>query len=116
MKKASIFKRFLAVLIDGLIFGGLFLLFRNPGIQLLSIVYETILISQWGGYTIGKKIMGIKVVTTSGGQVDWVKAFVRSISKILSSLVLGLGYLWAIWDPQTQTWHDKLADTYVVEA
>jgi uncharacterized RDD family membrane protein YckC len=115
MKKASIFKRFLAILIDGLLFAGLFWVVRNPGVQLLSIVYETILISQWGGYTIGKKIMGIKVVSIPGGKVDWVKAFVRSISKILSGLVLCLGYLWAIWDPQTQTWHDKLADTYVVE-
>ena len=115
MKKASIFKRFLAILIDGILFGGLFWVFRNPSVQLLSIVYETILISQWNGYTVGKKIMGIKVISASGGQVDWVKAFVRSISKVLSGLVLCLGYLWAIWDPQTQTWHDKLADTYVVE-
>jgi len=116
MKKASIFKRFLAVFIDGLLFAGLFWVVQNPSVQLLTIVYETILLSQWGGQTVGKKIMGIKVVTTSGGQVDWVKAFVRSISKILSGLALGLGYFWAIWDPETQTWHDKLADTYVIEA
>jgi uncharacterized RDD family membrane protein YckC len=114
MKKASIFKRFLAAFIDGLLFAVLFWAIKNPAVQILSIVYETILISQWGGYTVGKKIMGIKVVTTSGGQVDWVKAFVRSISKILSGLALGLGYFWAIWDPQTQTW--QLADTYVIEA
>jgi uncharacterized RDD family membrane protein YckC len=116
MKKASIIKRFLAVLIDGILFAGLFWIFQNPGVQLLSIVYETILISQWGGYTIGKKIMGIKVVSASSKDLDWVKAFVRSISKILSGLALCLGYFWAIWDPNSQTWHDKLADTYVVEA
>ena len=116
MKKASLLKRFLAVLIDGLFFGGLFWIFRNPSVQILSIVYETILISQWNGYTIGKKIMGIKVVTTSGGQVDWVKAFVRSISKILSGIFLCLGYFWVIWDAESQTWHDKIADTFVIEA
>jgi len=115
MKKASVLKRFSAILIDGVLFAGLFWVVRNPGVQFLSIVYETILISQWGGYTVGKKIMGIRVVNTAGGKVDWVKAFVRSISKILSGLALCLGYFWAIWDPETQTWHDKLADTYVVE-
>ena len=104
MNKAGFWRRFFAVLIDHIFSLGVFI-----------FIYETVLISQWGGYTIGKKIMGIKVVSIPGGKVDWVKAFVRSISKILSGLVLCLGYLWAIWDPQTQTWHDKLADTYVVE-
>lgn len=26
-----------------------------------------------------------------------------------------LGYLWAFWDDQRQTWHDKAADTYVIK-
>jgi uncharacterized RDD family membrane protein YckC len=116
MKKAPFWKRFLAVFIDGLLFCGLFFVFRNPGFQFLSIVYETILLSQWGGYTIGKKVMGIKVVTTSGGSLDWLKAFIRSISKILSALPLCLGYFWMLWDGNSQTWHDKIADTVVVEA
>ncbi len=46
MKKASIIKRFVAVLIDGILFAGLFWVFQNPSVQLLSSVYETILISQ----------------------------------------------------------------------
>jgi uncharacterized RDD family membrane protein YckC len=116
MKKASLFKRFLAVFIDGLLFGFLFIVFRNPAFNVLFLVYETILVSRWDGYTIGKKIIGIQVVTTSGGKVDWVKAFIRSISRILSGLPLGLGYLWALWDAKSQTWHDKIADTLVVDA
>ena len=80
------------------------------------ILYETLLVSQWNGYTVGKKIMGIRVVSSSRKKVDWVQAFVRSISRVLSSLFLGLGYLWMLWDARSQTWHDKLADTYVVEA
>jgi uncharacterized RDD family membrane protein YckC len=116
MTKAGFFRRFLAAFIDGLLFGGCGLILHNGGLGLLSIVYETILISQWDGFTVGKKILGIKVVTTSGGKVDWVKAFIRSISKILSALPLGLGYFWMLWDDKSQTWHDKIADTFVVEA
>ena len=33
---------------------------------------------------------------------------------IVSGLACGLGYLWMLWDPQRQTWHDKAAGTYVV--
>lgn len=79
------------------------------------IVYETILVSQWDGYTVGKKIMGIRVVSQNGGKIDWVRAFVRSVSKVLSGMFFCLGYLWMLWDDKSQTWHDKLAETYVVE-
>jgi uncharacterized RDD family membrane protein YckC len=24
---------------------------------------------------------------------------------------LGLGFLWAAWDPEKRTWHDMVADT-----
>jgi uncharacterized RDD family membrane protein YckC len=113
MTKAGFFRRFLAVFIDGLIFAGLS--YVNSSLGLLQIVYETILISQWNGQTIGKKIMGVRVVSGSNGSVDWVKAFIRSISKILSAIPLGLGYFWMLWDEKSQTWHDKIADTIVVQ-
>jgi uncharacterized RDD family membrane protein YckC len=104
MKKARFGKRFLAFLIDALLSLGVFI-----------FVYETILVSQWGGYTVGKKIVGIRVVSVQGEPIGWVEAFVRSISKILSHFLF-LGFLWMLWDPESQTWHDKIADTYVVEA
>jgi uncharacterized RDD family membrane protein YckC len=34
---------------------------------------------------------------------------------LLSILVLFLGYFWAAWDRKRQTWHDKIAGTYVVK-
>lgn len=104
MNKAGFFKRLVATLIDHLLSLGIF-----------WILYETILVSQWNGYTVGKKIMGIRVVSQNGGPVDWVKAFARSVSKILSGMFFGLGYLWMLWDDNSQTWHDKLAETYVVD-
>jgi len=29
--------------------------------------------------------------------------------------VLGLGFLWIVWDPERQAWHDRVAGTYVVK-
>jgi uncharacterized RDD family membrane protein YckC len=116
MTKAGFWVRFVAIFIDGILFWAIGWAIHFPLFGLLGIVYETVLISQWNGQTIGKKIMGIKVVTTSGGSLDLLKAFIRSLSKILSFLPLDLGFLWALWDGQNQTWHDKIAETYVVKA
>ena len=103
MKKADFGRRFWAVAIDHLLSLGVF-----------WILYETVLVSQWNGHTVGKKVMGIRVIRKNGEKVDWVKAFVRSISKILSGMFFFLGYLWMLWDEDSQTWHDKLAETVVV--
>jgi len=35
-------------------------------------------------------------------------AIVRSLMKYVSIMALGLGCLWMLWDPQNQTWHDKV--------
>jgi uncharacterized RDD family membrane protein YckC len=30
---------------------------------------------------------------------------------IVSGFALGIGYLWAAWDPERRTWHDMVANT-----
>jgi hypothetical protein len=39
----------------------------------------------------------------------------RELGKLLSGLVFGLGFAWALWDKDGQTWHDKIAGTVVVQ-
>lgn len=39
---------------------------------------------------------------------------VRYFGYYLSLLPLGLGFLWILWDPRKQGWHDKLARTVVI--
>jgi hypothetical protein len=36
------------------------------------------------------------------------------IGKLVSGFFAGLGFFWAIWDRDSQAWHDKLAGTVVV--
>lgn len=69
------------------------------------------------GQTLGKKALGIKVIRLSGEpSVGYANAFLReTVGKFASAIVFGVGYLWAIWDPQKQTWHDKIANTIVVK-
>lgn len=42
-------------------------------------------------------------------------AIVRVIGYYIGGAILLLGFLWALWDPNRQGWHDKLANTYVVK-
>jgi uncharacterized RDD family membrane protein YckC len=116
VKKASFGKRVVAAILDWIIF--VFLGIGSGGaLAPLWIVYEMLLVAKWGGCTVGKKVMGIRVVPISGrGEVDLLKAFIRPVAKILSTVFLMLGYLWMLWDDKSQTWHDKIADTFVVEA
>lgn len=66
------------------------------------------------GQTLGKLILGVRVVREGGGRPGVGKGLARTVGSWLSGVPMGLGYLWAAWDPSTQTWHDKLAGTYVV--
>lgn len=85
------------------------------GIVVVAIIYLWALARS--GQTWGRKIVGIKVVRTDDGQAPgWGKAIGRTLFSYISAWVFYLGYLWMLWDDQKQTWHDKVAGTYVVRA
>ena len=69
----------------------------------------------WRGTTFGGLVLGHKVVRTDGGPVTFSVAIVRSLLSIFSGIVFFLGFLWAAWDHEKQTWHDKIAGTVVVK-
>jgi uncharacterized RDD family membrane protein YckC len=64
--------------------------------------------------TIGKKAVGLRVVGLDGQPISFARSAVRNTSKILSYLPLGLGFVWAGFSKEKQSWHDKIAGTYVV--
>lgn len=69
------------------------------------------------GQTPGKMALGIKVISKANPQqkLGYTTAFLREVvGKLVSGIVLSLGYLWAIWDDEKQTWHDKIANTVVI--
>ena len=69
------------------------------------------------GATVGKKALGIQVVDKDGGgPIGTGRGVGRYFARILSGLVCYLGYLWMLWDPEKQCWHDKLVNCYVVKA
>lgn len=68
-----------------------------------------------GGQTLGLRTWRLKVTAGDGrSPVDWRRALLRALAAQLSWLALGLGYLWALWDRDGLTWHDRLSGTRVV--
>lgn len=70
------------------------------------------------GQTVGKKLMGIRVVDIQGTRPSMGKFFLREIigKMLVNQLTLDIGYLWVLWDSKRQGLHDKIASTYVVKA
>lgn len=68
-----------------------------------------------GGKTVGKMMLGIRLINGEGESIGLWYAFVRWIGYFVSAGFLFLGFLWSLFDAEGQTWHDKIADTYVVK-
>ncbi len=86
--------------------------------QILPLIFRVGYSWPWNtiGWSPGKRVVGLRIVKKGGGPPGASSGFGRSVGALVSDLVLGLGYLWALWDPNNQTWHDKLVGTYVVIA
>ena len=83
------------------------------GMILLVSVYS-IFFHGYSGQTPGKMLFDLKVVHTSGLPLGYAHSFLRLAGAVLSAIPLTLGFFWAAFDKNKQTWHDKLTDTYVV--
>ncbi|HZM30675.1 MAG TPA: RDD family protein [Acidimicrobiales bacterium] len=82
-----------------------------------GVVYYAKLEGGPSGATLGKRALGIKVVDKyTGGPIGTGRGVGRYFARILSGLVCYLGYLWMLWDPEKQCWHDKMVNDYVVKA
>ena len=68
------------------------------------------------GTTIGGIVCGLRVVRLDGRAIDWPTAIVRALGSFLSAAIAGLGFIWVVFDPDRQSWHDKIAGTVVVHA
>lgn len=66
------------------------------------------------GATPGKLMLGIRVMANGNQPLTTGQSIVRYIGYIPSALVLGLGYLWMLWDDESRCWHDRMAGTYVI--
>ena len=85
---------------------------------LLSVALLLVALFGWlfaHGTTLGKAALGLRVVRTDGRPPGFGTMAVReTVGKSLSLIYAGVGFLWGLWDPDRQAWHDKLAGTVVL--
>ena len=68
-----------------------------------------------GRQTLGKRVIGAVVTDMHLRPIGHGRALARLVAETASVMPLYLGYLWPLWDPQRQAFHDKLAGTLVVK-
>jgi uncharacterized RDD family membrane protein YckC len=76
--------------------------------------YQTFFLTKYGD-TVGKMILGLKVVRSDGGRLTFLHAFFRAWGEVLSWMTLGVGYLLAVKDIEKRALHDRLCATRVIK-
>ena len=86
----------------------------------IGLVYEIGLIAVRGA-TLGKQILGVKVVREADGQVPgWGPSVLRWLIPVVGSFACGIGQILVYLSPffdstgHNQGWHDKVAKTVVI--
>jgi uncharacterized RDD family membrane protein YckC len=80
-----------------------------------SMLYFTLFESSPLQATPGKLMMGVKVTDLNGNRISFPRALGRYIGKIISGVLLGIGYLMIAFTEKKQGLHDFIAGTLVVE-
>jgi uncharacterized RDD family membrane protein YckC len=122
---AGFWRRFGAVIVDGILLGVVstilqFIIGKNGGSGLgflIGLAYFTYFHGSTG-QTPGDAALGIRVVDVRdnlGQPIGYGRAFLRWLVSLVSAIVIFIGYLWMLWDPQKQTWHDKAAGSVPIK-
>ncbi|HEU0004526.1 MAG TPA: RDD family protein, partial [Terriglobia bacterium] len=134
LSAAALALRVKAALIDALFVFGCFLifllivffvpefaLFTKSSLLGLGCVLLLIFLSYVGTFTaLGARTLGmdheqLEVVSYQGNAISFREARLRSFGYLVSLGCFGLGFLWALFDPEQLTWHDKISRTLVVQ-
>jgi uncharacterized RDD family membrane protein YckC len=77
------------------------------------LYYSLLESSAWQG-TLGKKALGLEVTDLDGNRISFGRATGRFFAKIISAIILGIGYIMAGFTEKKQALHDILAGTLVI--
>ncbi|MBV9259721.1 MAG: RDD family protein [Ktedonobacteraceae bacterium] len=117
-------RRFVALLLDGVLLGVvngiLFLLLRSVPfvadvvVSVISVVY-IFAMEATRGATIGKMMLGLRVVKIDGSPIGWPESIIRNLLRVVDGFAAYLVGAILIWtSPQRQRLGDRVAKTVVV--
>jgi uncharacterized RDD family membrane protein YckC len=96
------------------VFSGIFIVFYLVAIA-VSIGYWVYF---WGttGSTFGMRVLRLRVVdANTGGPIGIPRALVRWLMTIVNSWACYIGWIWVAFDSRKQGWHDKVANSVVLQ-
>lgn len=84
----------------------------------LYLLYCVVTEGRWNGQTVGKKLVGIRVVSESGDRIGYKKSLLRNVPALVSSglLLYIVAFVVILSTDRRQRLFDKLASTVVVKA
>ena len=130
MSYAGVWIRFVALVVDFIVFfiaGFLigFVVAMGGGdlpagtgwfLALLAVLYTLVMEATYGG-TIGKQLVGLRVVDEYGDRIGLGQSFVRNVLRLVDGLfvyLVGAAFIWS--SPRRQRLGDRAASSFVVYA
>jgi uncharacterized RDD family membrane protein YckC len=115
--------RVVAAIIDGILLGIVGGILRAALDDNAAGLFNFILgLAYYGGMessarqaTIGKSLLGLKVTDLDGNRISFLRAIGRYFAKILSALILLIGFIMVAFTEKKQGLHDMIAGTLVVK-
>jgi uncharacterized RDD family membrane protein YckC len=80
----------------------------------IQTLYFSLMESSKYQATVGKMALGLKVTDMNGDKLDFVKALLRQVCKIISGMIFLIGYIMAGLTEKKQALHDMIAGALVV--
>jgi uncharacterized RDD family membrane protein YckC len=88
-------------------------------VGLLSLVGTVVYyVYFWGtsGTTLGMRLFKLRIVdANTGGSIGIPRAIVRYLMAIVNTIACYIGWIWVAFDPRKQGWHDKVANSVVIQ-
>lgn len=88
-------------------------IFYNVFLILLAYLYFC---WHWlnGRQTLGMRSWKIEVINETDSTLNYKQASLRYFAALLSLLLLGLGFIWALFDKEKLALHDRLSKTKLI--
>ena len=130
-ESAGLFRRLAAILYDSLLIIAIWLIttlllvslindgnaLRGPLFQ-FGLYFEACLFYSYfwrlRGQTLGMQVWRIKLINPDRQTLSWQECFARLFFALVSISMLGLGFIWMLFDPAKLTWHDRASGTRVI--
>jgi uncharacterized RDD family membrane protein YckC len=84
-------------------------------LALAGMAYDVLFVGALGA-TPGKLALRLRIVRPDGSRISYGRAFGRYFAKIVSALILGIGFIMAAFDDEKRSLHDRICDTRVIRA